>query len=196
MPDTGSGRPGLGDSRAAARERRRRDRRAGLPPERLILRDSRRWICSRATGSVLEVSIGTGLNLRHYPDDVGLTALDIDPELLSAARRRGEVLRKVSLLQADAAHLPFAAGKFDTVVCTLAMCEFSDRRAVLAEMNRVLRPHGRLLLLDHAQWRWLIHGRPVTLAVDVGFVPYRRERLWFGLIERVEARKVAERPDR
>lgn len=163
--------------------------RAGMPPERLILRNSRQWICSRATGSVLEVSVGTGLNLRHYPDHVALTALDLDQEMLSVARRRADVLHKVSLLQGDAAQLPFPAGSFDTVVCTLAMCEFRDRRAVLAEMNRVLRPQGRLLLLDHAQWRWPFHGRPVTLAVDVGFVPYRDERLWFGLIERLEARK-------
>src|SRR5688572_21365914 len=105
MPGTRIRRLGPHGPSEAARERRRRDRRAGLPPERLILRDSRQWICSRATGSVLEVSIGTGLNLRHYPDDVGLTALDIDPEMLSAARRRGEALHKVSLLQADAAHL-------------------------------------------------------------------------------------------
>lgn len=163
--------------------------RAGMPPERLILRNSRQWICSRATGSVLEVSVGTGLNLRHYPDHIALTALDLDQEMLSVARRRADVLHKVSLLQGDAAQLPFPAGSFDTVVCTLAMCEFRDRRAVLAEMNRVLRPQGRLLLLDHAQWRWPFHGRPVTLAVDVGFVPYRHERLWFGLIERLEARK-------
>jgi ubiquinone/menaquinone biosynthesis C-methylase UbiE len=97
----------------------------------------------------------------------------------------------VSLLQADAARLPFPAGSFDTVVCTLAMCEFRDRAAVLAEMDRVLRPRGRLLLLDHAQWRWIRHGRPATLAVDAGFVPQRLERLWFGLIQRLEARRPA-----
>lgn len=67
-------------------------------------------------------------------------------------------------------------------------CEFRDRRAVFAEMNRILRPQGRLLL-DHAQWRWPFHGRPVTLAVDVSFVPYQHKRLWFGFIERLEARK-------
>jgi ubiquinone/menaquinone biosynthesis C-methylase UbiE len=137
---------------------------------------------------VLEVAVGTGLNLRHYPDDVALTAVDLDQELLSIARRRAEARHHVSLLQADAARLPFPAESFDTVVCTLAMCEFRDRGAVLAEMNRVLRPQGRLLLLDHAQWRWIHHGRPAGLAVDAGFVPSRQERLWFGLIERLEAR--------
>jgi ubiquinone/menaquinone biosynthesis C-methylase UbiE len=170
---------------------RRCDVRAGLPLERLILRNSRQWICSRATGRVLEVAVGTGLNLRHYPDGVALTAVDLDQELLSVARGRAGVRHHVSLLRADAARLPFPAGSFDTVVCTLAMCEFHDRAAVLAEMDRVLRPRGRLLLLDHAQWRWILHGRPAALAVDAGFVPYRQERLWFGLIQRLEARRPA-----
>jgi len=177
--------------RRADREQRRRDWRTGAGRyDRLILGNSRKWICSRATGSVLEVSIGTGLNLRHYPDHVALTALDLDQELLSDARRRADKFHKAALLQADAAHMPFQSGSFDTVVCTLAMCEFHDRRAVLAEMNRILRPQGRLLLLDHAQWRWPFHGRPVTLAVELGFVPYQHERLWFGFIERLEARKL------
>lgn len=161
-----------------------------MPPEWLILRNSRQWICSRVTGSVLEVSIGTGLNLRHYPDHVALTALDLDRELLTVTRRRADVSHNALLLQGDAAHLPFPSESFDTAVCSLAMCEYPDRRAVLAEMKRVLRPQGRLLLLDHAQWRWPIHGRPVTLAVELGFVPYQHQRLWFGFIERLEARKL------
>ena len=172
-------------------ERRRWDRKAGLAPERWTLGGSRQWICSRATGRVLEVSVGSGLNLAHYPGHVGLTAVDCDWQMLSMARRRVDVVPPVSLLQADAARLPFGAASFDSVVCTLAMCEFSDRSAVLAEMYRVVRPGGRLLLLDHAQWRWPLHGRPAKLAVNVGFVPHRRERLRLGLIERLDARKPA-----
>ncbi|MGH3863622.1 class I SAM-dependent methyltransferase [Actinokineospora sp.] len=165
MTDT-TRRPWASHRGAADRERRRRDRRAGLPPERLVLGDSRQWIVSRASGSVLEVSVGTGLNLRHYPRHVTLTALDLDPELLSIARKRANDLRDVSLLQADSARLPFAAESFDSVVCTLAMCEFHDRTVVLAEMKRVLRPGGRLLLLDHAQWRWPRRGRPNAAALS------------------------------
>ena len=191
MADTRSGRSLSGRCMTDDHERRRWDRKAGLAPERWTLGGSRQWICSRATGSVLEVGIGSGLNLAHYRDHVGLTAVDRDSQMLSMARRRVDAVRRVSLLQADAARLPFAAASFDSVVCTLAMCEFRDRSAVLAEMYRILRPGGRLLLLDHAQWRWPLRGRPATLAVNVGFVPHRRERLRFGLIERLDARKPA-----
>lgn len=168
---------------------RRQDRKAGLPPERLTLGRSRQWICSRATGSVLEVSVGTGLNLPEYPGGVRLTGLDLDPEMLSVTRTRADRTAPVALVQADASRLPFASGSFDSVVCTLAMCEFRDRGAVLAEMYRLLRPGGRLLLLDHVQRRWLREGRPVTLAVGAGFLPRRHERLRLGLIERLDARK-------
>jgi SAM-dependent methyltransferase len=168
MADTRGGRSPSGCPGADDRELRRLDWRAGGGPERLTLGDSREWICSRAAGSVLEVSVGTGLNLRHYPKHLHLTALDLDPQLLSVTRSRAPFLAGVSLLQADASQLPFAASSFDTVVCTLAMCEFRDQSAVLEQMYRLLRPGGRLLLLDHAQWRWPIKGRPVTLAKRVG----------------------------
>ncbi len=147
------------------------------------------------TGDVLEVSIGTGLNLRHYPGHIGLTAVDLDAELLSVARSRADLVRTMSLLRTDAATLPFATASFDTVVCTFAMCEFSDRSVVLTEMYRVLRPGGRLLLLDHAQWRWPTRGRPATLAAHVGFVPYQHEHLRLGLIERLDARKPDPKPN-
>jgi ubiquinone/menaquinone biosynthesis C-methylase UbiE len=175
--------------RIEARARRRQDRRAGLWPEPVTLGDSRRWICSRSTGRVLEVCVGTGLNLPNYPPHVSVTAVDLDPERLTVARvRAAELRRPVALVSADAARLPFGPGGFDTVVCTLAMCEFDNRTQVLDEMYRVLRPGGRLLLLDHAQWRWLSRGRPVTLAAEVGFTTYRHERLRLGLIERLAAR--------
>lgn len=163
--------------------------RTGAPPEPLMLGNSRDWVCTRATGRVLEVSVGIGLNLPHYPAGVELTALDLDPELLAVTR--AQRARDAALVQADAAALPFRSESFDTVVCTLAMCEYDDRLVVLTDMKRVLRPGGRLLLLDHAQFRWPRHGRPVTIAAEAGFVIREHQRRRLGLFERLEARKVA-----
>lgn len=170
-------------------ERRRWDRRAGFPLERWTIRDSRKWICSLAKGRTLEVGVGTALNLPLYGRDLELTGVDLNPGMLAVARRRASELgRSIDLRETNAEMLPFPDEIFDTVVCTLAVCSVADRGAAIAEMYRVLRPGGLLLLLDHAERRW-IRGRPARIAIRHGFVPERRERLWMGLIERIAARK-------
>ena len=75
----------------------------------------------QASGQVLEVAIGTGRNLPFYPRGIQLTGIDFSPAMLEIARgRAAELGVDVTLIQADAQHLPFADHRFDTVVCTLA----------------------------------------------------------------------------
>jgi ubiquinone/menaquinone biosynthesis C-methylase UbiE len=116
----------------------------------LFGRDARPWVCTQARGDVLDVAIGTGLNLPHYPPGVRVTGVDLSPVMLAAARKRAADLGlSVALSAADAEHLPFPDASFNTVVCTLSLCSVGDDRAAIAEMHRVLRPGGQLLLLDH-----------------------------------------------
>ena len=118
--------------------------------ERVMFAGGREWVCTQATGETLEVAVGTGLNLPYYPTQVTLTGVDLSPAMLAVARERAAGLgRAVSLWEANAEQLPFDDGSFDTVVCTLALCSIPDDRAAIAQMYRVLRPGGRLLLLDH-----------------------------------------------
>jgi ubiquinone/menaquinone biosynthesis C-methylase UbiE len=120
--------------------------------ERVLLADGREWITGQADGAVLEVAVGTGRNLAHYPADVRLTAVDLSPAMLELARRAGAARdMDVALHVADAQRLPFADDDFDTVVCTLGLCSIPDERAAVREMRRVLRPGGRLLLLEHVR---------------------------------------------
>ncbi len=159
--------------------------------ERIAYGDSRAWICRQATGRTLEVAAGSGLNFEWYPADVDLTGVDLSPAMLALARERAPALGlQAELREADAEQLPFRDASFDTVVCTLAVCEIPDREAAIAEMYRVLRPGGRLLLLDHVEPRWL-RGRPATIAVNAGFRIERRQRLRLGVIERLAARRPA-----
>ncbi|MCA2306036.1 class I SAM-dependent methyltransferase [Mycobacterium intracellulare] len=120
--------------------------------DRHLFGDSRDWACGQATGAVLEVAVGTGLNLAAYPDDITLTGIDWSQAMLDIARHRAEELgRTVTLQRADAHQLPFGDNTFDTVVCTFGLCAIPDHSQALTEMARVLRPGGRLVLVDHIE---------------------------------------------
>src|SRR6266508_3451046 len=126
--------------------------------ERLLFTGGREWVCAQAAGDVLEVAIGTGRNLPHYPPGIRLTGIDLSPAMLELARRQAQQLNvEVDLRLGDAQALELPDASFDTVVCTLSLCAIPDQRQAVAEMRRVLRPGGRLLLLDHvaAAPRWV-----------------------------------------
>jgi ubiquinone/menaquinone biosynthesis C-methylase UbiE len=178
--------------------------------ERHQFRGGREWVCSRARGEVLEVAVGTGLNLGLYPAGVQLTGVDLSPEMLVLARSRSaEKGCPIELKEADVAALPFDDDSFDTVVSTLAMCAVPDERAGILEMRRVLRPGGRLLLLDHIGSSWWpiwagqrlmemytipragehMTRRPRPIVEQAGFVIEESERLKAGTVERISAVK-------
>lgn len=130
------------------------------PMEKRFLAASRRWIGERAVGEVLEVAVGTGLNLPHYTRDVRLTGLDLSVPMLDEARRRAEQAgRSATWVEGDAGDLPFGDDTFDSVVSTFALCGVRDVERALAEIIRVVRPNGRILLADHVvSTNPFIHG--------------------------------------
>jgi ubiquinone/menaquinone biosynthesis C-methylase UbiE len=177
----------------------------------LFGRDQRAWICGQARGDVLEVAIGTGLNLPRYPPGVRLTGVDLSPVMLAAAGKRAAGLGlTVDLVEAAAEQLPYSDASFDTVLCTLSLCSVADDRAAIAEMHRVLRPGGgRLLLLDHVaasnrvllalQRLWekvTLHfagdhqtRHPLPLVEAAGFHVEDSDRFKAGTVERLRAVK-------
>jgi ubiquinone/menaquinone biosynthesis C-methylase UbiE len=136
--------------RSWAKQAPRYDKQIGFFERRLFGRTHRPWACSRASGKTLEVAVGTALNLPYYPDDVQLTGLDLSPEMLAVARERAaEAGRDIELREGDAHALSFADNSVDTVVCTYSLCNIPDPGRAVAEMRRVLRPGGKLILVDH-----------------------------------------------
>src|ERR687888_1878793 len=120
--------------------------------DRLLFAGGREWVCGQPQGGVLEIGVGTGRNLPHYRDGVRLTGVELSPAMLEIARARARELgRDVDLRVGDAQALEFPDESFDTVVCTLALCTIPDDRRAVAEARRVLRPGGRLLLLEHVR---------------------------------------------
>ena len=107
---------------------------------------------------LLEVGVGTGKNLPYYPEGVEAVAIDISPKMLKRARKRAQKLKKpVALLPMDAQALAFPDEAFDAVVATFVFCSVPDPVLGLREINRVLKPHGRAVLLEHMRprSRWL-----------------------------------------
>ena len=107
-----------------------------------------------ASGSVLEIGFGTGLNLPFYPPEIKqLTALDSEdfmPELVAARITKSGL--QVDRVQLDAAGtLPFAENSFDTVVSTWTMCSIANIDGALLEMKRILKPSGKLLFCEHGR---------------------------------------------
>jgi ubiquinone/menaquinone biosynthesis C-methylase UbiE len=178
--------------------------------ERLLFKDARRWVCSQADGEVLELAVGTGLNLPHYPDGVRLTGIELSPAMLERARdRAGELGRDVDLRLGDATALEFGEESFDTVVCTFSLCTIPDDAAAVGEAWRVLRPGGRLLLAEHVRSpNRIIRGgqrlldplairfqgdhlarEPLDHLRAKGFEVEQLERYSLGIAERVVARR-------
>jgi ubiquinone/menaquinone biosynthesis C-methylase UbiE len=111
----------------------------------------RRRTVEAARGVVLEIGVGSGLNLPLYGAAVQyVCALDPSPELVRLARSRlGQALVPVWLLRASAECLPFADANFDTVVTTWTLCSVPNAVMALTEIRRVLRPGGCLTFVEH-----------------------------------------------
>ncbi|MBI4638826.1 MAG: methyltransferase domain-containing protein [Candidatus Rokubacteria bacterium] len=103
------------------------------------------------TDSVLEVGIGTGLNLPLYPPSCRLTGIDLSQEMLDKAIERVQNLTmpNVTLKVMDATSMDFADGEFDKAVATYTISAVPDPIAVLREMRRVVKPGGILVILNH-----------------------------------------------
>lgn len=177
----GSGPSAEGGTDAATRSTRRRyDRQARTYdfnewlPERLLLGRLRRRLWRQVEGpTCLEIGVGTGKNLAFHPAHAEAVAVDLSRKMLArAARRARRPGQRVEFIQADAQRLPFRDGAFDAAVATFVFCSVPDPVAGLQEARRVLRPGGRLHLLDHVRSGWAPLGwlmdrlNPLTVRVS------------------------------
>jgi len=111
----------------------------------------RREVVAAASGRVLEVGVGSGLNFPLYGEQVEVVfGIDPSPRLLAQARRRALASGvRANLLLGSAAAIPLANNAVDTVVMTWTLCSIPEPLVALREMRRVLTPGGRLLFVEH-----------------------------------------------
>jgi len=135
--------------------------------ERSFMGRIRDDLLAQASGSVLEIGAGTGVNLSHYPASVTrLVCTEPEEPMARRLRRKAaELGRDVEIVEAPAESLPFADDTFDAAVATLVLCTVSDPAKALGEIARVLRPGGRLIFIEHvrapeprlAKWQDRLH---------------------------------------
>jgi ubiquinone/menaquinone biosynthesis C-methylase UbiE len=112
----------------------------------------RRELLADATGSVLEIGFGTGLNLAYYPSDKveKITTIDVNQGMNRLAQKRIATSSiKVDYQVLNGEKLPMADATFDTVVSTWTLCSIKDVSPAIAEIYRVLKPGGKFLFIEH-----------------------------------------------
>ncbi len=127
-------------------------------------------------GTVLEIGLGTGLNLPHYPARVTwFTGIDLRVQLPKTLEARSIGLSfPVEIFKLDAERLPFETARFDCVVSTWTLCSIPNVLAALTEVRRVLKPGGSFLFLEHGLSedpkiaRWQNRLTPVQKVVACG----------------------------
>jgi len=119
----------------------------------LLAKKWRNELWQRVKGPlVLEVGVGTGLNISYYRPQLRITALDSNQSFLQRARHRArEKQDQVNYVLGDIQELPFAAESFDTAVTTFLFCQLNTPLLGLQELYRILKPGGQLLLLEHVR---------------------------------------------
>jgi ubiquinone/menaquinone biosynthesis C-methylase UbiE len=172
----------------------------------------RKELLEKAEGKVLEVGIGTGKNIAHYPENVELTGIDFSERMIERAQKKAWNKDNVHLHVMDAENMDFEDDTFDTIVTSCVYCSVPDPVQGMKEMKRVCKPGGKLLMLEHVRSNNKIAGKlmdflnPVPLNIyganinrktyknllKAGFKPenIQVKLLWFDIVKLIRVDNV------
>ena len=130
------------------------------PLEQGAFRKIRRDLIQRASGKVLELGSGTGINFPLYKDVQSVIAIEPNPSMIHHSLVKKEIASvPIEIHQSSAEELPFPDHSFDTVVATLVFCTIPNVEQALQEMHRVCKPGGKILLFEHVLMKNPILGK-------------------------------------
>jgi ubiquinone/menaquinone biosynthesis C-methylase UbiE len=160
---------------------------------------------------ILEIGAGTGANFRFYPKAECAVASEISLGMLELARQKTNEIR---LVQADAETLPFAANSFDAAFATLVFCSIPNPENAFAELQRIVRKGGRIVLLEHVRPKGLLgfvfdflniftgaliedhfNRRTSKLAEDAGLKIIEVKPKAFGIVNLIVCQNDRKKPD-
>ena len=124
--------------------------------------------------TLLEVGVGTGLALQHYPPQTTITGIDLSPDMLSRAQLQADKLasHRISLHAMDAEHLQLPDHSFDCVTVPYVLSVTPDPRRLVAELRRVCKPGGHIVIVNHfsgSRFWWLLERMVKSIADRIGF---------------------------
>lgn len=153
---------------------------------------------------ILEIGAGTGANFQFYPRCQNAVATDISFQMLAVAKSKSE---RIQIVQTSAENLPFAVNSFDAALATLVFCSIPQPEKAFAELRRVVRPNGRVIMLEHIRPPGLVgyffdalnvltvqliedhfNRRTAEIAENCGLKIERIERKAFGIVNLIICR--------
>lgn len=170
-------------------------------PMEVLFSKWRKELVKYGSGKVLEVGVGTGKNIKYYPNDIDLTAIDFSDGMLSKAIKKYKDKLNIKFIQMDIQATNFESNTFDTVIASYVFCSVPDPIKGLKEINRICKNSGRIILLEHVRSENKIVGAVMDLInplmvnllgfninrktetniVDAGFYSYQVRHLWFDI---------------
>lgn len=122
-----------------------------LPVEKLLYSKWRKKYFSSLKGNILDVGIGTGKNIDYYSDEAEVTGIDFSQKMLEKGRQKlaKSGKKNITLIQMDAEDLNFKDNSFNYVITSSVFCSVPDPIKGLKEIRRVLKPDGKLIMIEH-----------------------------------------------